>query len=90
MEAAVGAEIPVALGSDVKVFERIATINMSDPIMNAPPIRDHLRPILSTRNSTKNPHATTLTTPKNPVIRRVSFSLVPTAPKICGASSYSQ
>lgn len=57
-----------------------AMINMYEPIRNAPPSRDPLLPIRSTRNRRKNKQDTTLTTPKKPVIKRLSWP-APTAAK---------
>jgi hypothetical protein len=44
-------------------------MSMYTPIPKAPPMRDHLRPILSTRNRRKKPQEITLTRPKKPLKR---------------------
>lgn len=81
MEAIAGEEMDVALGSGGKTLLKMATMSISEPIMNAPQISDHFRPTRSTRKTTKMKQATTLITPKKPLIRRLSLP-APTALKI--------
>jgi hypothetical protein len=58
-------------------------MSMYMPMSRDPMSKEPLRPILSTRKSRKNRHATTLQRPKKPERRRASLP-APTAAKICG------